>query len=188
MAKWALWTAHRYVTAGAAVPRTIGPDGRPLARPWRSPRADAVAAARRARAARPQPIWPKVVGWVCIGVASWAALSPVGPLPRHVPLSAAKGPGPDALRPAIAISPVEHLPARGGFRWQAGPTQPPFTFVLLDLDYRELVRVDGIEETPWQPPAHVRELLVTGAVYHAYVLAGQEHDTWKSPLVSFDWR
>ena len=157
MARWALFAAHRYVWAGAAVPRTVGPDGRPLQRGWRQRSERAAAEAQRIRAARPQSVWPKVLGWVCIGVALWGVLMPVGSMPtaveasRHVALSTGGRPAPEPRGPAIAISSLRRLPDGEGFGWRAGEVAGPFTFVLLGEDYRRIAVVDGIEAAPWPP-------------------------------------
>lgn len=125
---------------------------------------------------------------MCIGVAFFVALTPVAPLPRHVPVSAAVGPGPELPRPAFLISAPEFKAGQNGLTWSAVAVSAPFTVVLLNADYRELARVDGIGSTDWQVPERLVRRLVQGETYHAYVLGGEEDDIARSPLVSFVWR
>lgn len=185
MGKWALFAAHRSVQAGAAVPRTVGPDGRCLQRGWRQRSEQAVRSARRIRATRPQSIWPKVLGWVCIGVACVGTLMPVTPLPRHVPVSAAGGPVPEPAARSLQIPALERAPDGSSFAWDAGAIEGPFSIVLLAADYTPLARADGIEASPWRPSNELAEHLLPGQTYHAYVLGGEQHDTVRSPLLTF---
>lgn len=187
MAKWGLWTAHRYMWAGASVPRTIGPDGRPLRRPWRQRSDRAVGEAERIRAMRRQPVWPRVFGWACIGIAMGVALRPMTWVSSDVGLSAAAPPVPEPRRPAIAIPELEHLATAGAFRWQPGPSAGPFRFVLLAEDYQTLATHDGIEGLPWHPEQEVLSRLEPGVVYHAYLVAPAGGRLVKSPLTTFVW-
>ena len=188
MAKWALWAAHRYVWAGAAAPRTVGPDGRLLQRPWRVRSERAAAEAHRVRAARPQSRWPRLLGWACIGVACVGALMPVGPLPPHVPVSAASGPGPEVRGPAIAISSLTFDEQLGAFRWPELPGVGAYRLVLLGADYREITTFDGIERSPWKPTDELRVSWKPTQTYHAYLLAVANDRTVKSPMVRFVWQ
>ena len=188
MAKWGLWAAHRYVWAGASVPRAIGPDGRPLQKPWRMPSETAVAEATRIRASRAQPWWPRVVGWACIGVACFVALRPMTWVPPHARLSAATVLGPEAPRPMIAISSPHFVPEAAAFRWAEGDVRGPFTMVVLTEELLPLARFDGIEQSPWRPEGAGSELLQPGARYHSYLLGSHLGRQVKSPLITFDWK
>jgi hypothetical protein len=171
VSKWALWAAHRYVQPGAAVPRRTGADGRALSRPWRhvSPRArERVAALRSARA---QPVWPRLVGWACLGMASVIAVAPVGPVPTHVARSASARPGSQLASP-VAVSPaaVAELTAATRFRWRAGAASPPFAVVVFDERLDPLLRRDGIAATEWTPDPDALRALQGAATFHWQVL------------------
>lgn len=56
------------------------------------------------------------------------------------------------------------------FAWRAGAAAPPFTWVLLDGEYRELVRLDGLVGTELPLDPELRELFVPGQSYHWYVV------------------
>ena len=187
MTKWALFAAHRYVWAGAAAPRAIGPNGRPLRRPWRMRSEQVVREAIRRRATRPQPLWPRVLGWTCIGVAILAALMPMGPVPRHVQVSASSRPVPESLPSGNNLAAVAFVAAKREFCWQSANCDPPLSLVLLAADYRELGRVAGAGKTAWQLPDSLRDAVQSGETYHCYVLAKQSGKLTKSPLLTLEW-
>ncbi len=188
MGKWAVWAAHRYVRAGASAPREVGVDGRPLRRPWRVRSPEAVAKARRVRAARPQAKWPKLLGWACIGVACIAAIRPVGPVPVDVGVSASGAPAPEPAGPALQIAALQFDEQRGCFCWQELPGGGPYAFVLLGADYREIARFDGIGAAAWRPSGAVADALERGVTYHAYVQCVVDHRSVRSPLLRFTQR
>jgi hypothetical protein len=182
MAKWAVFSAHRYVVAGAAVPRVVGPDGRLLRRPWRQRSPEAVAAAREVRRARRQAVWPRVLGWACIGMAIWAALDPVGPMASHVAVSAATSPEPEVVRPEVVFPRGDLAAPPGEFTWVA---EGACTLVLLDAGYHELARADGIEGGRYRPTGAFAEAIQTPGAYHWYALAGAGRQARKSVLETF---
>ena len=187
MAKWGLWTANRYVWAGASVPRTIGPDGRPLRRPWRQRSDRAIGQAERIRAMRRQPAWPRVLGWACIGIALGVALRPMTWVSSDVGLSAAALPVPEARGPAIAISELHHVAGAGSFHWETDRQTGSLRFVLLAEDYQTLATLDGIAGSPWYPELAVLGHLQPGATYHAYLVGSVGGRLVKSPLTTFVW-
>ena len=113
---------------------------------------------------------------------------PVGPLPPHVPVSAASGPGPEPPGPALAISSLEFDELLGAFRWPEAEVGGPFSLVLLGEDYRPITTVDGIERSPWKPTADLQMWMKPTVTYHACVLGVANDRTVKSPLVRFVWQ
>lgn len=105
---------------GASVPLEFGSDGRPLRNPWRMTAEMTVAEADRIRASRAQPLWPRLLGWTCIGVAGFVALLPMTWVSPRVQLSAASLPGPESPRPMIAISSLHYVSEAAAFRWVEG--------------------------------------------------------------------
>lgn len=188
MAKWGLWAAHRYLYPGASEPRTVGVDGRLLQRPWRVRSERVVAEARWRRASRPQSRLPRMMGWLCIGIACVAALMPVGPLPSHVPVSAASGPVPEPVRRAVVLPAPEVDPEQGTFCWAAAAQRGRYELVLLGEDYRELARLDATDAAPFRAPEAFAQALDAGRRYHAYVRVGRDARALRSELVTFVWR
>jgi hypothetical protein len=188
MAKWGIWGAHRYVWAGAAAPRSIGPDGRPLSKPWRPRSERAQREAVSIRAARPQPRWPRILGWGCIGIALFAAIQPVALERQHVQLSASLLPVHESYGPAIAIPSLVFEAQGSVFGFDQGPTRGPFSLVILAEDYRELGRFGGIVHSPYRAPLELSGLLRRGICYHAYLLCEHFGRQVKSPLITFEWR
>ncbi len=142
------------------------------------------------RAARPQPWWPRLLGVACLGLAICAALRPLAPMPSHGASRASAAPGlrlerPRAVRSAAAAA-ESALPAR--FAWQPGAAAPPFTLVVLDADYRELLRREGLGTTEWTPDVGVVEACQPGGTYHWYVVAEVAGQRLASPLESFEQR
>lgn len=189
MSKWAVWAAHRYLHPGAAEPRTIGVDGRPLLRPWRQRSPAAREAALRARAARPRPWWPRLLGFFLLAVAGIYALDPVGPLPKDV--GPARRAGTD-LRSAhlLATSPRGAVDAAAATRFAFAPQQAsgPFTVVLLAADYGELLRLPAADGTARIVDSTEGKALVVGQKYHWYVLGEHGGKPVASPVVSFEIR
>ncbi len=169
MSKWGLWAAHRYVQAGAAVPRLSGPDGKMLKNPWRIASEQACRTARLHRATRPQPIWPRPLGFLCIGLAVVYAIDPIGPIPSHVAASSSARTGP-RLASLRTIAPAGAGTLPTAFEWRAGEAAGPFTWILVDAGYDELQRRDGIEGARWQPDAQVQTVLQAGGTFHWYVI------------------
>lgn len=183
MSRWGVWAAHRYVQAGAAVPRQHGPDGQPLRRSWRTVRPSVAASVRQIRALRPQPWWPRAFGLLCLGIACMAALDPVGALPADLQASASARTRAE-LSIVSAIAPIGEVTMPTAFRWRAGDCQGPFTLLLLDAGYDEVARVEGGDATEW-PAAHFRAWLRRGQTYSWCVLASAFGRPVVSPLQSF---
>lgn len=172
MAKWGIWAAHRYVSAGAAAPREYGADGRTLQRPWRLRDAERVMLAARRRAARAQPRWPRLLGWLCIGVAVVAAAAPVGPLPSDGGLSAAGRPGPEATASVVDFDAPQFEPATRTLRWRVPVgASGPFTVLLLGADYRPLARRDGIAAASCVLSGELLDAVKAAGAVRAVVLA-----------------
>ena len=188
MAKWGLWTAHRYIWAGAAVRRQVGADGRSLQRPWRVRSEEAIAEATRIRARRPQGVWSRVLGWGCIGIALVAALQPMSWAQPHLEVSAHGVPAPEAPGRSIAISAPKYDPVEAGFHWSAGDQDGLVSLVVLGDEYREVARFDGIEGSAFFPDQGGAGPLRTGQTYAAYLVGSCDGSVTKSPLVSFVWR
>lgn len=55
-------------------------------------------------------------------------------------------------------------------RWRAGAAAAPFTWVLLDGEFRELARQEGLAATELPLPPEVRDLFEPGGTYHWYVV------------------
>lgn len=138
----------------------------------------------RLRAARPQPWWPRCLGALCIGVACMFALDPVGSIPADVAASSSTGTGPRLASPSL-LTPDCRRGVPQELRWRAGSTQPPFTLILLDASYTEVLRRDGIEATRWEVDPAARELLRSGGRFHGYVLADGLGRPVGSPLTTF---
>jgi len=54
--------------------------------------------------------------------------------------------------------------------WRAGAASPPFTWVLLDGEYRELARLGGLDATELPLEPELREHFVAGQTYHWFVV------------------
>jgi hypothetical protein len=172
VSKWALWAAHRYVRAGAAVPRQVGVDGRTLYRPWRQVSEHTRATVSVLRAQRVQPLWPRSVGWACLGMAVLFALQqPGAPVPPHVAGSASARPGPRLASPS-ALSPAgpSGLTAASRFTWRAAGAEPPFALLVFDAKLDPVLRRDGIDGTAWTPDADALALLQRTGTFHWQVL------------------
>lgn len=189
MSKWAVWAAHRYLHPGAAEPRTIGVDGRPLLRPWRQRSPAAREAALLVRAARPRPWWPRLLGFGLLAVAGIYALDPVGPLPADV--GPARRAGTD-LRSAhlLASAPRGPVDAAAATRFAFTPqgATGPFTVVVLAADYSELLRRPGLDGTACTLDSTEGKSLAVGQKYHWYVLGERSGKPVASPVVSFEIR
>jgi hypothetical protein len=169
MSKWALFAAHRYVRWGSGA-RTVGPDGRKLLRPWRVRSDAAEQEAKRRRAARAQPRWPRPLGFLLIVVAVLAVNESDWPIPTHVQASSAERPA--GLSPLIAespIGPVEGVPVV--FLWAPADVPPPFRLVVLDASYDEIARIEDIGGTTLRPPVELAQRLASGGDFHWYVEA-----------------
>jgi len=187
MSKWALWAAHRYVRAGAAVPRLVGPDGRLLARPWRVRSEDAIAAARAVRGLRRQPWWPRLLGLFCIGLACMFAIDPVGSIPTDVAAFSSARPAPRLASPCALPGRAANSGGPPEFRWRAGDAEPPYSVVVLDAGYAQVLRRDGIETTRWQADAAAAAVLRGGGTFHWYVLADALGRPVASPLATVEF-
>ncbi|MFN7588166.1 MAG: hypothetical protein ACK501_09775 [Planctomycetota bacterium] len=55
-------------------------------------------------------------------------------------------------------------------QWRPGAAKAPFTWVLLDDEFRELARHEGLAATELPLPPEVRELFESGQSYHWYVI------------------
>lgn len=185
MSKWALFAAHRYVRAGAAVPRVVGPDGKPLLRPWRQRRPVAEQTARRIRACRPQPWWPRLAGFVCIAVALLAALNPVGPMAAHVAASASAGPGPRLDRIVVEESLAGAVARALRLTWPAASPADPVTLVAYAADYTELARRPGVVGTDWNADGELLALLRSGGTYHCLLRSEAQGQPAQSALETF---
>jgi hypothetical protein len=181
MGRKGLMTALRYLGDAGDGPRLVRPDGRPLRRPLRAWSANARAEVARRRAARPQPRWPKVLGWSLLCMASLAAVNAEYPVPRPEPgvPSAARPLGLEAIRASAPLAVQEGIPA--AFSW-ATLAAPPYTVVLYDEGYRELARVDGIGERRLPVPPQFAEALAGGGTFHWRVLAPGAAATLRSRL------
>jgi hypothetical protein len=179
MAKWALWAAHRYLQPGAAAPRTVGRDGRPLRRAWREVSSGAAAAAQLARAGRRQPWWPRPLGLSCIGMACVAAVVP--PVASHVAASASARPGGESFS-YCRVVPGGDGAAAPSLRWRSASAGAPFTVVLLDAGYREVVRHACGDASAWTLDPTAAELVAQGAAQHWYVLGDRFGRPAASPV------
>lgn len=182
-----LWfAAHRGFAAGAGAPRTVGADGRPLLRPWRTRRPEIAQRARGVRAARPQPVWPRMLGIVLIGVAGIAALHPVGPVPTHVAASASTRPGGD-LHGLLALAPAGELAAEPvAFHWRAeGVRADEVALVLCDGSYAPRLRLDGVRGSSLPVSGRLAELLANGGTFHWYVEASSDGRVARSAFETF---
>ncbi|MBX3464711.1 MAG: hypothetical protein KF830_16195 [Planctomycetes bacterium] len=188
MARWALFAAHRYVQGGVGAPRQFGPDGRALQRPWRTTAPEVAARAVAARATRRQPLGPRLVGALLLGVAGWAALHPVGPVPRHVAACAAARPG-AALPRLQTVAPAGLLTAPPAeFRWQHDGAVAPCTVVLCAADYVPLARGDATEVGTLAVPAAFAAHLAAAGTFHWYVESAAAGAVVRSGLESFTIR
>ncbi|MBM3974813.1 MAG: hypothetical protein FJ301_12005 [Planctomycetes bacterium] len=187
MSKWAVWAAHRYLRPGAAEPRTIGVDGRPLLRPWRQRSATACEAALRVRAARPRPWWPRLLGVALLVVAGIYALDPVGPLPVDVGPARRAGTDPRSAH-LLASAPRGPVDAAAAARFAFAPqgATGPFTVVVLAADYSELLRRPGLDDTACTLDDTAGQAFVAGQKYHWYVLGERSGKPVASPVVSFE--
>lgn len=187
MSRWALWSAHRYVRAGASAPRLHGPDGRELVRPWRLTAAEIERRVRQLRAARPQPKWPRLLGVLLLALAGVAALHPVGSIPTHVAASASARPVPRllSLRGESPDGDVDAAPT--WFRWRSEGLDAalPRTVVLCDASYTEIARAAGVAGDGWQASGRIGELLAGGGTFHWFVEATASGRLVRSPLQTF---
>ena len=188
MAKWALWTAHRYMRAGVASPRTTGPDGRSLQKPWRQRSERAVAAAGLVRAGRRQRPWPKLLGWACIALATASVFMPMTPSSLHVGASSGRRPVPARRGPALGISGLAFDEQLGSFRWQPVEGGGVSRLVLLGDDYSPIDSVDGIEGSSWRPSEEQLKAWAAAGLGHAFATSVVNDRTVKSSLVRLDVR
>lgn len=107
---------------------------------------------------------------VLIAVAVVAALQPVAPMPSHVAASSSAKPSLLLERPTaeFPVASVDGAPAYCA--WRAGAAAPPFTWVLLDDEHRELARLDGLDATELPLDPELREHFVPGQCYHWFVV------------------
>lgn len=183
MARWAVFTVRRGGATGASAPRRFGADGRELRRPWRMTAEGVRLQVRHLRAARRQPLGPRVLGMLLLGVAGVAALHPVGPMAWHVAGSASARTVPGLL-PLSQPAPVGAVTAPPtSFCW--GTASSPHTLVVCDASYAEIVRVDGIGGGTWQVTEPLAAQLAGGGTFHWYVLSGGAGAVSRSPLESF---
>ncbi|MFK7740859.1 MAG: hypothetical protein AB8H80_11105 [Planctomycetota bacterium] len=187
MAGWGIWAAHRYLTPDAAGPRMVGRDGRLLQRPMGERSERAVIEAQRRRSSRRQSPWPRVLGWLCIGVACMAAALPIQPVPSHVRLSAAARPEPESIRRAIVLPAITvDVPGRSVVL----PSQDlgSIRLVVLGGDYREIARFVGMASSPFRLPDALCSQLEPGSTYHAYAISGVAPTERRSAIATFAWR
>lgn len=183
-----MFAAHRYQRGGASAPRLVGPDGRELRRPWRMTTPQVAVRVRQLRAARRQPIWPRLLGVLLLGVAGVAALHPVDPVPRHVAASASARTGP-GLAQLQLVAPAGDLSAPPDrFVWRGDGAAAVRTLVLCDASYAEIARVDGIAGADWSLTPEVAALLADGGTFHWFVEAGAAASLARSRLESFTIR
>ena len=71
------------------------------------------------------------------------------------------------------------------FRWRLGDACPPFTWILLDADYQEVMRVDGIDSSEYRPQAALPSGLAPGEIRHWYVVGDCFGRPVASPLQTF---
>lgn len=185
MAKWALWSAHRYLERQAARPRRG--DGVAWSYPWRRRSVTAIVIAANLRAARPQPRWPRLVGALCLGLAALAAAAPGLSMPTHVPGSSTHpGRGLLGLTADFPCGPLPGLPHT--FRWSAPAAPGEATVVVLASDYTEFLRLDGIVDTVAPVPARVWRALREQPVLHWKVEVQGPDGTYVTPLRTFGIR
>ena len=172
MAKRALGSAGRYARArtGAALCTTARAAGAGVA---------------RARAGRPQPVWPRLAGWACLGMAGVFAIDPVGPVPTHVAASSSARPG-SPLACIAALAPAGVVAAVGEFRWGARGVEPPFTLVVLDAAYRPLLRREALPGPRWAPDAAAQQVLAGRDTFHWFVVGDARGRPAGSPLAAVE--
>lgn len=196
MARWALFTASRYLESDRGpAGRMSGRDGRPFARPWRSPTERVVTAAQVVRARREQPRWPRLLGLGMMGVAAFAAVHPVDPIAAVAPVAPQVAPTvsavpPGGLLPIAAMAPAgpcEGVPDR--FAWREDqPLAGRRAVHLLDAGYNEIACLDGSETATVAVPAAVAARLAAGGTFHWFVTAETGAQGPASRLESFQVR
>jgi hypothetical protein len=186
MSKWALFSAHRYVRWGSGA-RTVGADGRLLAKPWRVRSLAAQREAQNRRAARAQPFWPRPLGWMLIGIAVLAVIDADYPIPTHVEASSAVS-GPRLMLPVAQkpCGPGEGVPLE--FRWDELDVPPPFRVFVHDEDYDELARIDDIGTAFCPVTGTLATRLAEGGVFHWCVEGDVAGRPVRSALQTFEIR
>lgn len=185
MSRWALFATHGSRRAGASVPRRFGADGRELQRPWRIPTSQVELQVQQVRAMRRQPVWPRVLGMLLLGVAGVAALHPVDPVARHVAGSASARtvPVPLRLRLESPAGPLDEPPVT--FHWSGARASAVHTLVFCDASYTEVARADGIVGASWQVTPAVAALFADGGTFHWFALGGDTRAPARSTFESF---
>jgi hypothetical protein len=184
MAKWALWAAHRYLEARVDG-RRLGPDGRPLQRPWRVPKARVAELARQRRAERVGPRWSRPLGCCLMAVAAVAALDPDHPIPLHGAPTASAAPEPELRPPQGTFPRGECEGAPTLFTWEPGAVAPPFRVRLFAADYTEVGVVDDIGPAAWRPSLAVLAALGSGTDWHWTVESALPGQGRRSAFASF---
>lgn len=187
MAKWGLFCALRYLDKQPEV-RTCLPDGKPLRRPFGSWSERVRAEAGRLRSARRQPKWPRVLGFSLVSMALLAAVGGEYPMPQPIdPLVSARSrPVLVPITTGTSGPVVEGIPPI--LTWQ-GDLPPPYSFVLLDAEFVEIVRVPV--GTRCLRPHNVPTLaarLGAGGDFHWFVAAESSHGPLQSPLQALEIR
>ena len=111
--------------------------------------------------------------------AGWFALHPVG---FHVAAMSSAHPPLQPKPPVSEPSPDCSRTTPFAFHWQADAGVGPFTWVLLDAGYEELVRCDGLTDCTCVPDGEARSWLHQGGTFHWYVLATGPNGELASPL------
>ena len=143
--------------------------------------------AGRRRSERPQPLWPRALGFVLIGIAVLAAVWAEYPIPR--PVQAVVSDEDECVLMAIdALSPVggqEDVPS--SFAW-ATAVPPPFCVVLYDVGYREIGRLEAIDGYLLPCPQAWRDQLASGGVFHWQVFGRGDPAPTRSATEAFQIR
>lgn len=185
MSKWALLAAHRYLERDRR--SVLRADGCSWSQGWRARTPQADAKAKRIRAARHQPWWPRPLGVALLGVAMLAALDPVVPMPTHVAASSARSPS--GLLALVAEFPQGSLTSSPpAFCWSGTAAHGATTLVVFGADYSELARFDGIVGSSWPLPQPVSMALREQGELHWRVECGESGGRLYSPLQTFSIR
>jgi len=167
MSKWALWCAHRYLGRDSNA-RMYGANGRPLQAPWRVRSEAAKEIAARLRAARPQPRWPHLLGWLLLGTAACAVVHPDYAMPSPLPLASARAPA--EIKPFVLLGPSgpsEGVPRQ--FEFRAAGVPPPYRLVFCDEDYTEVAVAQAVEASCFRPGPELAAKLGTQGTLHWFV-------------------